>query len=68
MLASELRQKSKEELVDLVKKTREDIEKAVTNTLQGKEKNVKKTGFMRKDVARIKTVLGELKEKEASNA
>lgn len=68
MLANELRQKSKEELVDLIRKTGEDMEKAVTNTLQGKEKNVKKAGFMRKDVARIKTVLKELKKKEAPNA
>ena len=52
----------KEELTKLEK----DLQKVVSDILQKKEKNVKKASFLRKDIARIKTVLNE-KLKEEKN-
>ncbi|HOS88569.1 MAG TPA: 50S ribosomal protein L29 [bacterium] len=52
----------KEELTKLEK----DLQKVVSDILKKKEKNVKKASFLRKDIARIKTVLNE-KLKEEKN-
>lgn len=62
----ELKEKSISELKDVLKKTTKDYEKVVTEVLQNKEKNVKKTSSLKKDIARIKTVLNT-KLKEENN-
>jgi ribosomal protein L29 len=61
MTIAELRQKTITELNDLVKKTHKDAEDVSLNMLQGKEKNVKKVGALRKEIARMKTLLNEKK-------
>ena len=64
MKIDEIKQKKDNELKDLLKKIGKDIEDTTRDILQQKEKNVKKVKFMRKDIARIKTVL---KERELEN-
>ena len=60
----ELRNKNISELKDVLNKTTKEYEKVVTDILQNKEKNVKKSSGLKKDIARIKTVLNtKLKEK-----
>ena len=66
MHAQELRKKNLPELKDILKKANKDYEKKVTEILQNKEKNVKKSGSLRRNIARIKTVLNE-KLKEEKN-
>jgi large subunit ribosomal protein L29 len=61
MNAKELRQKNEQELSDTKKNLEKEIREVSLNTLQGKEKNVKKAGLLRKDVARLLTVLNEKK-------
>jgi ribosomal protein L29 len=57
----ELRKKSEKELNELLSKTRKDLENTVSSTLQNKEKNVKKSKYLKRDVARIITILKENK-------
>jgi len=60
---SELRKKNTEELKEELIKVQDDLRKIVPDILQRKEKNVRKVGFIRKDIARIKTLMSEkLKE------
>jgi len=59
MKMKSLRKKTDKEIADLITKSRKEIEKLSLIILQGKEKNVKKVGFVRKTVARAKTVLKE---------
>ncbi|KKS31923.1 hypothetical protein A2380_01290 [candidate division WWE3 bacterium RIFOXYB1_FULL_43_24] len=61
MNAKELRQKNEQELLDAKKNLEKEIREVSLNTLQGKEKNVKKAGLLRKDMSRILTVLNEKK-------
>ncbi|HBY09664.1 50S ribosomal protein L29 [candidate division WWE3 bacterium RIFOXYC2_FULL_42_13] len=61
MNAKELRQKSEQELSDTKKNLEKEIREVSLNTLQGKEKNVKKAGLLRRDVAKILTVINEKK-------
>jgi ribosomal protein L29 len=61
MNIKELRQKTEQELTDMLKKAEKDLNTAMTDLLQKKEKNVKKPGFLRKDIARIETILNEKK-------
>ncbi|HSX39483.1 MAG TPA: 50S ribosomal protein L29 [Candidatus Saccharimonadales bacterium] len=61
MTAAELRTKSVEELTELLKTTKKDIEKYANEVLKGKDKNVKKAGGMKKQIAKISTVLNERK-------
>lgn len=61
MNAKELRQKNDQELSDIKKNLEKEIREVSLNTLQGKEKNVKKAGLLRKDMARILTILNEKK-------
>ena len=64
MEINELSKNSISELKDVLNKTTKEYEKVVTEILQNKEKNVKKSSGLRKDIARIKTVLNtKLKEK-----
>jgi ribosomal protein L29 len=57
----ELRKKSEEELKEELKKAQSEMGKVVKDVLQKKEKNVKKTGQLRKDIAKLKTLLSEKK-------
>lgn len=59
MNLKELRTKTEIELNKQVKALKKDLESFSSNVLQGKEKNVKKGLFIRKEIARIKTVLNE---------
>ena len=59
MKTAELRQKTAQELTDMLKKFEKDLKEAVSNALQKKDKNVKKVRFIKKDFARTKTVLNE---------
>ncbi|KKS06257.1 MAG: 50S ribosomal protein L29 [candidate division WWE3 bacterium GW2011_GWF1_42_51] len=61
MNAKELRQKNEQELSDTKKNLEKEIREVSLNTLQGKEKNVKKAGLLRRDMARLLTVLNEKK-------
>lgn len=61
MNAKELRQKNDQELLDSKKNLEKEIREVSLNTLQGKEKNVKKAGLLRRDVAKILTVINEKK-------
>jgi len=61
MKSQELRNKSIKELEDmLVSKKNETIENS-KNILNGSEKNVKKNLFVRKEIARILTILEDKK-------
>lgn len=64
----EFRKKTKEELKKEMANLEKEIQKVVSDILQKKEKNVKKASHIRKDIARIKTLLNEKlkEEKEAS--
>ena len=59
MKATELRTKTKEELNALVKSIKKDIEEVMQNILKGKEKNLKKPHALKKDLARVQTILAE---------
>ncbi|AHB40015.1 TPA: 50S ribosomal protein L29 [candidate division WWE3 bacterium] len=61
MNAKELRQKNDQELLDSKKNLEKEIREVSLNTLQGKEKNVKKAGLLRRDLSRILTVINEKK-------
>ncbi|HLD50822.1 50S ribosomal protein L29 [candidate division WWE3 bacterium RIFOXYC1_FULL_40_10] len=55
----ELRTKTKQELLEQIDKIKADIKTLMINTLQGKEKNVTKMRFFKRDIARINTILRE---------
>lgn len=57
----DLRQKSEQELKDLHVKTKKELGETVTNVFLKKEKNIKKPGNLRKDIAQILTILNEKK-------
>ena len=59
MKASEIRQKTEQELKEQLKALTRDKENMVLSILQKKEKNVKKPRAIRKDIARIKSILNE---------
>ncbi len=61
MNAKDLRQKDIQELTEDRKNLEKEIRDVSLNTLQGKEKNVRKARLLRKDLSRILTVI---KEKE----
>lgn len=61
MKAVEIRKKEYKELVDLAGSIKNDIEKVASNMVKGTEKNTAKLHSLRKDYARILTIL---KEKE----
>ena len=61
MQLQEMRQKNTKDLkTELLKQTKE-LEKIMNDILQNKEKNVKKARFLRKDIARLNTVINEKK-------
>lgn len=61
----ELRTKTEAELIKQVKSLQKELEGFSSNVLQKNEKNVKKGMFLRKDIARIKTVLNERNKSDA---
>jgi len=56
---TELRKKNIDDLKKELEKIKKDKQKVVADALQKKEKNVKKASLMKKDIARIQTVLNE---------
>ena len=60
MKIQELRSKTKEELQIILSELEISLRKVRSEISEGKEKNVKKTKFMKKDVARILTILTEV--------
>ncbi len=63
MKIQELRSKTKEELHIVLSELEASLRKIRSDISEGKEKNVKKAKFMKKDIARMLTILTE-----ASNA
>lgn len=57
MKIQELKTKSKEELQALLKEKRQRLEEARWLTTQKKAKNVKEAFFLRKEIARILTLI-----------
>lgn len=55
----DIRKKTEKDLKTDLKKLRNDLEKVVSDVLQKKEKNVKKVRFIKKDIAKVLTVLNE---------
>ncbi len=61
----EYRKKSIKDLKEELSKVRKDLQKVVSDILQKKEKNIKKANNLRKDIARINTLINEkLKEEQ----
>lgn len=61
----DLKNKTETDLVKQLKELRKDLEGFVANVLQKNEKNVKKGMFLRRNIARIKTVLNERSKSDA---
>lgn len=61
MKISELRQKTEQELREYLEKLTKEVKDARNSALQSKEKNVKKPIALRKEVARVMTLLTEKK-------
>ncbi len=59
MKITEIRQKNIDELNETLKKVMKDLNKVNEEALQKKEKNVKKAWFIKKEIARIKTIIKE---------
>jgi len=59
MKAAELRQKSIEELKEQLKKLHKDVHDSLLEVLKRKEKNVKKPRLLRKDIARVRSIILE---------
>ena len=66
--AKDLRTKDLKGLNKMLSEQVKELEKTMHEVYKGKEKNLKKAGFVRKDIARIKTVLAEKKFMEETNA
>lgn len=63
MKTAVLRKKNLEDLEELLEKTLSKSESTVENILQGKEKDTSKPKMIRREIARIKTVMNEVKRK-----
>ncbi len=63
MKISEIRQKSKKELQELLKSNREKLRQLRFNLTSGKVKNVREIRQIKKDIARILTIIAS-EEKE----
>ena len=66
MKAKDIRTKNTKELIKELKDKNKELEKLMLNVYKGKEKNLGAPRFLRKDIARIKTVLAEKKFMEES--
>lgn len=61
MKSQELRNKSIQELEEMLVSKRNEVVENSKKILKGSEKNVKKNLYIRKDIARILTILGDKK-------
>jgi ribosomal protein L29 len=61
---SEFREKSIEDLKKELQNFKKDLQNSVSDILQKKEKNVRKASAIKKDIARIETLLNEKLKKE----
>jgi ribosomal protein L29 len=59
MMSQELRKKTIAELKEMISGKKAEILDLSKSILKGSEKNVKKINFLRKEVARISTILNE---------
>lgn len=67
MNIKDLKTKEVKELYSILAELRLKLESFGTEVLQGKEKNVKKGRFIKKDIARVLTLI-KIKESENLNA
>lgn len=65
MISKELRNKSISELNEIINGHKLEMVSNSKNIVNGSEKNVKKNLFLRKSIARIKTIVNEKKLIEA---
>lgn len=63
MKMQDIRKKTIKELKDEILNQKKEMETVVMNVLKEKEKNVKKVMFLRRDIARLNTVLKEKSSK-----
>ena len=61
MKTAELRKKKIEELYELLKKKKNEIEGIAQDILTGKEKNIKKKKGLKKEFAQMQTIITEKK-------
>jgi len=61
----ELREKTRKELEELLNKAHKDVSDSVEGVLSGQEKNLGKPRMLRKNIARIQTVLTEMEVENA---
>lgn len=61
MKTSELRKKTDTELKETLQSLQSDIKDVVKGVLQAKEKNNSKIKMLKKDIARVRTILNEKK-------
>jgi len=59
MTMEELRQKTEQELRNLLEKQRKELQNVVSDLLQKKEKNINKARLSRVEIARMQTVISE---------
>ena len=59
MITKELRNKSIQELKEQVKDLNVQLKDLGIKLLQNNEKNVKKVGFLKRDIARVLTIINE---------
>lgn len=59
MKVKELRQKSKDDLGKILKENREKLRQLRFDLASGKVKNIKEVGILKKEIARILTILKE---------
>lgn len=59
MKLKEVRAKTETELREQIKSMAKVIESHASEIIKGKEKNTSKVGFLKRDLARVKTVLNE---------
>ena len=61
MKTTELRNKNKKEILELIENTKKESATFTKAVLQGKEKNLRKLAEFRKNIAKMHTVLNEMK-------
>lgn len=61
LIAKDLRSKTEEELKEMLAKLGEEVKTSLSAVLDGSSKDTGKTKRIRRDIARIKTVLNEKK-------
>ncbi len=59
METKEIKQKSEEELKNILSKKRKDLQEVRFNISSGRVKNIKELRNLKKDIARILTILNE---------